>query len=138
KAIVRIIWTTARSGTSRKTTTRKPTRPVIRRAATISLIFIHSTTRGIVGGRGDHGCRQSGWNSSAGAEFGRYTFRYDWMRRFLLSWAVVLSCTVGSAAYGQPAPPSAFQVASVKPAPRSDGRIRPSMRGGPGTPDSDR
>jgi uncharacterized protein (TIGR03435 family) len=60
------------------------------------------------------------------------------MRGFLLSRAVVLSCTIVSAAYGQPAPPSAFEVASVKPAARSDGRVRPSMRGGPGTPDSDR
>ena len=45
-----------------------------------------------------------------------------------------LSC---AAAFGQSAPPTVFEVASVKSAPSpSDGRVRASMRGGPGTVDA--
>jgi uncharacterized protein (TIGR03435 family) len=40
-----------------------------------------------------------------------------------------------AAAFGQPAQAPAFEAASVKAAPPSDGRARTGMRGGPGTPD---
>jgi uncharacterized protein (TIGR03435 family) len=51
----------------------------------------------------------------------------------------LLLCALISAAYGQPGPPLTFEVASVKPtAPTSGARVRSSMRGGPGTDDTER
>jgi uncharacterized protein (TIGR03435 family) len=53
------------------------------------------------------------------------------MRRYLIAY--ILAC----AAHGQSAAP-VFEVASVKPAAPSGGRVRSSMRGGPGTSDPSR